>query len=48
MKNGLFQSPIYTLTYLLPSWWLILELTVMKIDADSFEKGRGRAANLTF
>lgn len=36
MKNGLFQSPIYSLAYLLPSWWPILELTVMKTDADSF------------
>lgn len=36
MKNGLFQSPIYNLTYLLPSWWPILELTFMKMDADSF------------
>lgn len=36
MKNGLFQSPIYTLTYLPTSWWPILELTVMKMDADRF------------
>lgn len=46
MKNGLFQSPIYNLAYLLPSWWAILELTVMKMDADSFAVGE--AEQLTF
>lgn len=46
MKNGLFQSPIYNLAYLLPSWWPILELTVMKMDADSF--AMEEAEQLTF
>lgn len=48
MKNGLFQSPIYNLAYLLPSWWPILELTVMKMDADSFavEKAQQLTLNL--
>lgn len=46
MKNGLFQSPIYTLTYLFTSWWPILELAVMKMDADRF--GLEEAERLPF